>query len=243
MSATEPKPLDQDLREALEVERVAVFAPEDAKARVLSRLAATVGGLPGDGTGGGHEPAEPKTSAPKPSTGTLARVRLLAHPLSLAVSFTLGSVAGILVWRAAQAPPSPSIVYVDRARPIAPPAPLAGDAVVAAPAASVPPVVSTPAASNAPLVSSLANERVLLDVARLAFGRGDGDGALAALGRHEKLYPAGQLAEEREALAVRALVLTNRGDQARARAARFRKRYPASVMLPAVEAALGTLPN
>jgi hypothetical protein len=242
MSQHDPKPLEPDLREALEAERVAVFAPQDAKDRVLGRVIGTLGGLPGSGAGGGQTPAEPRAPAPKPAAGTLASVRSLAHPLSLALSFGLGAVAGIVVWRAAHAPPSPRIVYVDRERPVASPAPLPVDALVAVPGASTQPAVSTPVTSGAPLVSSLADERILLDVARSAFGRGDGDGALAALARHEKVYPNGQLAEEREALAVRALVLTQRGDQARARAARFRKRYPASVMLPAVEAALGTIP-
>ncbi len=242
MRGDDSKPLDQDVRDALEAERADVFAPEEAKARVLDRVAATLGGLSGSATRGAPERGEPGAAAP--SAGTLASVRFLARPLSLAVSFGLGSIAGVLAWNATRAPPSPRIVYVDRERPAAsmPPAPAAGDAIATTLAPSTRPAMLTPAPSNASPGDSLATERALLDIARSAFGRDDGEGALAALARHEKLFPNGQLTEEREALTVRALVLTQRVDQARARGARFRKRYPASVMLPAVEAALGTLP-
>ena len=237
MRGNDSTPLDQDLRDALDVERTDVFAPEEAKARVLGRVASTLGRVSGSEMSG-----EAKAGAAVPRTGALANGRLLARPISLAVSFALGSLVGVIVWRAVHSPPSPQIVYVDRERPAAPLPAATEDGVVAVPAVSVRPSVPTAASSSIPSGGSLAPERVLLDIARSAFGREDGDGALAALGRHERLYPNGQLTEEREALAIRALVLTQRGEQARARGARFRKRYPASVMLPAVEAALGTLP-
>jgi hypothetical protein len=243
MTRDDPKPLDQDVRERLEAEIAAVLAPDDARARVQQRVASTLGLSWGHSGGEAVEPRE----VPAPSTHAFARARVVPHILSplvlvaLAVSFGLGAVTGALVWRAAHAPPQPQVVYVDRdvSVPLAPAS--AGDAVVAAPApSSSPSSLATPPTSL--VGSSLGAERALLDVARSAFGRGQGDEALAALARHEKLYPSGQLAEEREALAVRVLVSTQRGDLARARAARFRRLYPRSVMLPAVEAALGSLP-
>jgi hypothetical protein len=235
MSDVDSNPLDPDVRGALDVERVNVIAPDEAKARVFERLAGTLGGRPGGDKGGSGD------GRAAPSGGALAGVRAIARPLSLAVSFGLGSVAGILAWRATHAPPAPRIVYVDR-QPAPASASPSVDAPAPAPIPSAQSTVAAPSLSSGSPGTSLAAERALLDVARSAFGREDGDAALAALARHEKLYPGGQLAEEREALAVRALVLVERGDQARARAARFRKRYPSSVMLPAVEAALGTLP-
>jgi len=39
----------------------------------------------------------------------------------------------------------------------------------------------------------------------MALQRGDGEGTLAALGKHEKLFANGHFAEEREALSVHAL--------------------------------------
>jgi hypothetical protein len=81
-------------------------------------------------------------------------------------------------------------------------------------------------------------ERRLLDTARSALARGDYDAALQSLAEHSKKYPAGSLAVEREAIAIRALAESSRMDQARARAARFRARWPRSLLLPAVEAAV-----
>src|SRR5258705_5468769 len=57
-------------------------------------------------------------------------------------------------------------------------------------------------ASNA---STYALELGLLEPARSNIARGDFNGALAAIARHQRDYPRGQLAEEREALRVRAL--------------------------------------
>ena len=230
-----PASLERDIREALEFERAAVFGPEEAKARVRGRVETTVGiaagGTPGDRPGGG--PAAP---------GARARTRRLTSPLLHLVSFSIGSVAGVLVWRAVHGSSPPQIVYVDRDRPVAAsPPPPTPDAVAIPTATSTPPSAPANAVSNGSPGNSLAAERSLLDIARSAFGRGEGDAALAALARHERAFPNGQLAEEREALAVRCLVLTSRADEARARGARFRRRYPTSVMLPAVEAALGTL--
>jgi hypothetical protein len=50
------------------------------------------------------------------------------------------------------------------------------------------------------------------------------------------------LREEREALAVKAFVLAGRGDEARARADKFRAKYPASLFLPAIESSLRSIP-
>jgi outer membrane protein assembly factor BamD (BamD/ComL family) len=78
----------------------------------------------------------------------------------------------------------------------------------------------------------------VLDAARTALARGDANDALKSLAEHEKTYPAGALAEEREALYVRSLVEAGRKDDARARASRFRARWPRSLLLPAVEASV-----
>jgi hypothetical protein len=236
MRSNDPKPLDRDLRDALEIERAAVFAPDEAKARVLGRVARTVGGLFEPGAAGGEH--ETPGSAP-PATGLRAGARL-AKPLSLVASFALGSVAGIFFWRGTHPPVPAPIAPAERDPPAMVSSPPPREATVVATAPSAAPVAQATPSSNGSPASSLAAERTLLDIARSAFGRGEGGQALAALARHEKLYPNGQLAEEREALAVRSLVLTQRIDQARSRAARFRRRYPDSVMLPAVEAALET---
>jgi TolA-binding protein len=82
-------------------------------------------------------------------------------------------------------------------------------------------------------------ERRVLDAARRALVRGDHAEALRALEEHARTYPKGKLAEEREALLVRTLADHGQIEDARAAAARFRTRWPGSVLLPAVEAAAG----
>jgi hypothetical protein len=119
--------------------------------------------------------------------------------------------------------------------------------------AATPPATAIATASvdslpNAPSVSSsspdnrsLAAERALLDVARTALANGDPDRALQATLRHERSYPSGALVEEREAIAIKALVAAGRKDEARARGARFLERFPSGLMRPAVEGALRSI--
>ena len=106
------------------------------------------------------------------------------------------------------------------------------------PSASSSPSSATKASSG----STLNAERLVVDVARSAYARGDRDEALRALARHAATYPEGALSEEREALAIRILVDAGRAPEARARGQKFRMRYPKSLMLPAVEAALESIP-
>jgi hypothetical protein len=89
---------------------------------------------------------------------------------------------------------------------------------------------------------SLSAERALLETARAAVARGQSVAALAALRRHEQEFPQARLAEERESLWVQALVMGGQNDEARKRAARFRQTFPDSMLLPAVEAAVGSIP-
>lgn len=80
----------------------------------------------------------------------------------------------------------------------------------------------------------LESERALIDRARAALARGDTQSALEALKIHQTRFGAGRLSEERELIAVQAL--TRAGDpSAKARAQAFRRQYPNSVFLPAVD--------
>lgn len=71
----------------------------------------------------------------------------------------------------------------------------------------------------------------LLEPARSGIARGDYRGALGAISKHQHDYPAGLLAEEREALRVRALWGLGQKPAAEAAASSFRKRYPRSGLL------------
>ena len=74
-------------------------------------------------------------------------------------------------------------------------------------------------------------------MARTALARGDSRQALGAVEAHESRFATGQLIEERESLAIEALLAAGRHDAATARAASFRTRFPHSMLLPAIEAA------
>ncbi len=100
--------------------------------------------------------------------------------------------------------------------------------------AAAPAAVETPAEKAA----RLAGERTILDDARAAVGRGDGGAALIALEAHRRRYPNGALVEEREALTVMALAKLGRTAEAHKTADAFHERYPASLFLGAVDAAL-----
>lgn len=80
----------------------------------------------------------------------------------------------------------------------------------------------------------LAAERNLIEIARTALGRGRGANALSALNQHKKTFPMGRLTEEREALIVLALAALGRLEEAQKRAQRFRRAYPKSMFLHAV---------
>jgi outer membrane protein assembly factor BamD (BamD/ComL family) len=86
--------------------------------------------------------------------------------------------------------------------------------------------------------AQVAEERLLLDGARSAFASGDYDKALAELRRHGARFPTGVLAEEREALTVRALAALGNTREADARARAFVAKYPESIMRPAVQSAI-----
>jgi len=88
----------------------------------------------------------------------------------------------------------------------------------------------------------LADENALIEAARSALGARDAQAAAGFLQRHARLHPAGQMEEEREALWVQTLIAEGDAPGARARAETFRRRFPHSIQLEAVSAALEKIP-
>jgi hypothetical protein len=76
--------------------------------------------------------------------------------------------------------------------------------------------------------AAMDEELTLLESAYEALRKGDAAGALAEAERHATRFPAGALAQEREVLAIDALVRLGRRAEAESRAAAFRVRYPTS---------------
>jgi outer membrane protein assembly factor BamD (BamD/ComL family) len=101
------------------------------------------------------------------------------------------------------------------------------------------------AASAAPdeaRADTLTVQQALLDRARSALAHGDGGQALTALSEHARVHPTSELAEEREALTIKALITSGDIAAARKRAADFGVRYPRSLFLSSIRAALAKNP-
>jgi hypothetical protein len=78
----------------------------------------------------------------------------------------------------------------------------------------------------------------LLDLARANAARGEPALALTQTEQHRQQFPHGRLTEEREALAIRALLSLGRTADAQARAQAFRATYPNSFLTPVIDSAL-----
>jgi hypothetical protein len=98
------------------------------------------------------------------------------------------------------------------------------------------PVPSSTSKSNGS--AALAQERAVLDRARQKLASDEAGDALQLLEQHAHSYPNGKLTEEREAMMVNVLVSLGRTEQAKARGESFQTRFPKSLMLSSVKAAL-----
>ncbi|XXT22848.1 hypothetical protein WME94_14980 [Sorangium sp. So ce429] len=138
--------------------------------------------------------------------------------------------------------------------PVAAPA-QAASAPEAAPAVEAPRPAAPPARREAPRNTrpaapapaapidsdELLRESNLIDRARAAATQNP-EAALTAVGEHQREFPAGRLAEEREYVAIRALMRLGRVDEARARAGAFLARYPSTSYADRVHRAVGVAP-
>ncbi len=239
------EPLAPELARLLDAERRRGPAPADAENEVLARLETVLGGGGGGGGGG---------STPPSSEGVLRRLgRFASSRTGIALgAFVTGAAAGALIRGSAPK----EVVYVERPIPAVtpsmasppppptfPPPPAASvELLPKAPIARVAPALPAPSTRENRTIptqdSSLAAERALIETGRTALARGDHASALEALNRHESSFPKGQLAEEREALAIQTLVAAGRAREAVERGARFRLRYPESILLPVVDESL-----
>ncbi len=241
--------LDPDL-EALFARERRAHPPDPAGAAAVLRKVERAALL-------GSPAAAPAASVPRPAgiAGATARTVALASVLSFAAGAGVG-------WGLRGAGVSPSPVAPQGAMSSAP---VVASAALASPPATssspwspVPPVLPAsepgetrvPPASAAPTsrtkappaASSLAKEGEYIETARVALARGRATDALQAIEEHAARFPHGRLVEEREALAVQALVLAGQAGAAQARAARFHQAYPDSVFGPAVDRALAPSP-
>lgn len=235
MNELDLPPLDDEVHALLRRASRVGGAPAAAKVRVIARIDSALGARSG---GGGSSIARP--------LGPMVATFL--------VGGALGAAGMYAAMRALPSVEAARVVYVDRVVAATPPP--ANAAVVPSVAASnssealrLPSARSTrsaavPLSESSPTstLSRLNAERILLDAARGAIEREDGLAALAALEQHERKYPSGVLVQEREAMAIRALVMLGRTTDAMARARRFRARFPDSALLPSIDSIVQALP-
>lgn len=221
MSKMQPPPLSNDLAELLAIERARPGLSAVAEQRILDRLTATV-------------------NLPRPRR--IAPYVLGAFAGGLVLGAALGAHFGVVAPKLLvldSPPPPPAQVVVVRTplpSPSEPPIPVA-----AARERSHHALPSLPALEEE-RDSELARERALIETARTALSRKQADG-IELLQRHAQLFPRGRLAEERESLFVQALVQAGRIEEARRSGVSFRTRWPHSLLLPVIDAALGASAN
>lgn len=231
-------PLDPELKRLFDAESRFPEASTESKTRVLERVEAAVATAPA------------VTSRPRGSSAVLATG-----------AFVAGTLVGALAYRAL-GPPTVTTPPVSPSQTSSATATAAPQAT--APAERVEPAVSpttSPSSSSAPAPSlrggtaerpsraqeddprsRLAEEQALVDAARAALARQRPEDALEAVERHSRVFPRGELTEEREGLRVMALVRLGRNDEASRLASAFERRYPRSPLLPVLRSVLETSP-
>lgn len=224
---------------ALESGKAVPRQPEAVRSRVLARARATVASPP-------VQPSLPPHAHP-----------LLPHYLTMPVvagALALGVAAGVraLNDHASSAPAARRVPPASVASAVLPPA-LPGApprALIAPPpaVASVAPGDSAPTAESsrprahhhAETPQSYEAELGLMRNAHTAYAAHEFANALVLVGEHARRFPAGLLAEEREALRVRCLLGSGRTSEARRAAAAFASRFPRSVLVSRLQAEVGT---
>jgi len=254
-----PERLPPEIEAFLAPERRRPDPPADVRDEVFSRVGATLGwsGDPGPGTGGSEPPGG------GPPSGRPGAANLAAHAATAAAkgpiartlaTLVIGGLLGAGVHEAydratARRAEPVKVAAVAPPPTPAPPAPPLVEPVPGPPAPSAVRTEDAPArpehvVRGAPRERdrNLAAERSLIEQARTALAREQGAAALAALERHARDFPQGELEEERESLRVQALVGLEQFDQARKTGARFHRRFPRSIFGAVVDEALRSIP-
>ncbi len=214
-----PGTLSAKVRELLDEEVAIPALPAAERSRAVARARAAIEAdfvAPAAPTGRASAAVPPRWAA--------------SMALALAASVVVGAVAyGVAHWTSEKVPV--------KAHPAV---------VVASPTSSIPAAIPTPIDEPPPPLrfhglplrlspaGAIRAELLLLRPARAAVAREDFAAALHPIAEHTRRFKKGRLAEEREALRVKALIGLGRTDEARRAAARFRAHFPHSVLLPAV---------
>jgi len=222
MNRQSPYP-DPELDALLEGGKVVQHVPEIVRARSLSRARATMAAMAAIP----HEPSAP------------FRMRGLTVALAASLALAAGAaVATAALLGRAPSPSQPAPPTLPRTeRPMLHPTldvPQLSPIPVPQPTfTGKPQRLARPAADR----DSYAAELDLLARAQVACASREFSNALVLVAEHGRKFPSGRLAEEREALRVRALEGAGRAEEARRAAAAFADRFPRSIMLPRLSGA------
>ena len=218
------------------VEREIVPEPDQLRERAVDRARAS---LPRSSWARFRTRPVPRLSVATAVAAAVALVALCAAAYQAGYRFKIRSSSGssVLVTPPAVAPvvvveppaqPKQAEVQVDESEPAwTTPEPAPIHAARARP--SKPPAEA----------QAYAMELLLLQPALEAVARRDFATSLSAIAAHQRRFPAGQLAEEREGLRVKALLGLGRIPEARHAGALFRERFPQSALLGQVQELLG----
>ncbi len=223
--------VDPELEHFLSFRKAARRLPEDVRARVLARSRAYLS----------REEAGParilfEARLPPPSVLRHRAARRLALVATIAIAAVAAGAIAALRRRAPDVPIADS-----PPTSVAPPSAVRGEAIPHR-GPAVPPTSRNRPRMTRPhriLENPLADEVELLQRAQQAYASGDFSDTLVLVAQHAHRFPRGPLAEECEALRVKSLLSSGRGDDARRAGAAFSARFPRSVLLPRIEEALG----
>lgn len=250
--------LPEDVRALLEGERDDLPAPSAAREMVLDRVFSTVGLAPAPHPAQPTQPPPPvvpatagsataATAASAGWTGALVVGAVIVvvvagsfaarsrAPASVPVRSSVPVISSPIATSSTVAP----VVHAAPSPALAPRAPQATPEPASRPTANAHANAGRPSATIDESPDALEEEQRLLGAAQRSLTQRDSAGALATIRAHARRFPRGTLAEERDALEIRALLLAQREDEARALAARFRRRYPDSVFIATIDARLG----
>ena len=249
------------MAELFAAERQAPRPSAEVERRVRGKVTMTLAAAAGTGTLGASSAAAATAGVSVKATGLALGIKLSV----VAVSVGVVGAAGSLAWhqRVAERPSPAAITLpvashrgVARTRAVVLPLPEVAEpaaespvpAEPARPASTASKPAVRPARTTEPALRDEGNgqgnltlESPLIDQARRSIETHYPAQALARLEEHQRRFPHGQLEEEREALWVQALVASGKADSARAHAAELRRRFPRSIQLRVVEAALSSI--
>ena len=234
---------DGDLAKLLSAGKSEV--PDSAQLGALAAKIGVLGGLGGAGAAGAAGGAGTGASAgagagAKAVAGATAAKTGLALKIGGAVVVASAASATAIVVTSTREEAAPAPVGIVAAAPPSHHAVSAGstslritETALPPEAASAPPVPRAPGSSLSTKTAAATSaegpeaEVRLLERAQDALRTRPAE-ALALADDHARRFPSGMLVQEREVIAIEALVKTGRASDARARAGRFRQRFPGS---------------